>query len=527
LEKIHLQKTKFFDLCYKLVKFGGKLQINKTNAIEYINIFNNEIDLILFKIEKGLNDYSQKDQQKDPSANDILEKMIKPFISESKVDDIAEIIKSTGPLESETNVAPQIDTPVPSELPSTARKWWIAAAVAQQKNDLSFGQLKKKDDNRTETPFEVSKFKLEDGSYEYTMYLPNTEPPDEITSAAIGSIINLAMIAGYKLDGVADENQTSDCYAICRGLSTQLIGAYNALKRDEITILDSVPTSYRLGWDYAIFHCFNSKTKITDGLDLMHQRKPKKITPEGTHAWAKKGKIVYIDRLQDLIKTAARACANKLAEPITFFKKKDYVIQTIIGSPPMEGLLHKCEFEILKQDHENRKLRCGQYYERLTNDSITVDGLSAIYTDMTTIKKSDEHRRIAEAASARIPQLLVTTGKGQKSKNSIIKGQTLADKCKNINGGNNVRMIAKVMWSPETKITQDSFITIVIKQVNLIVAANKEGATEKTKQIRDNFDMECAKACKSYEVFATAVQCYLELIEDNEDNASWKATLGL
>jgi len=404
-------------------------------------------------------------------------------------------------------------------------KWWKEAGEASATDKISFGKMLERDKETSDSPMEIFERK---STGKKTLFLPTSIPPNNDVKIAMGCLINIARLTGLDLAECGKEDETTDFYNILKAMKDTLQAVQNCLVSDKIKHLDNIPSKYRIGWDFVVWQTFKMRSKLKDGLDLLKQTKQEKITPDTTLAWLNKSSVKYVNRITELVKLACKNVSSKLAEPVTFFKSKIYVTEKIAGKKPNGACMHECELSILMNDFETRTEHISKMYDSMQWKNATVDGLQALYTSMTETKKSAECKQILDTISSRTPLLLITSGKGKKTETKIVKGASLHDKLQNINGGNNVRVIAKVMWSPLTTITSDSFASHVLQAVKLTVTSQKEKATEKNKELAAKFTAEFLDTISpKQEIGDLAIQTYLSLIDDNRDVPSWKATFGL
>jgi len=528
-QTIHSQKEELLTL--HILPIAREAEAKRGGTITAVKIAWDKLDFFLMEAERE-NKHIIVRQHRDawdptPSQNTKIGQDhidVQAVTTESK-----EEIKSTFTNEDEIKMlSDSLFYKAPEGEPATvlatgAIDWWkeFSQTVSQMK--LTFGKELKES---TQSEFPPGDIVQDKETKKYKIFLPSTKPDDEVTSKAMGCIINTAMLAGIELKESNKPDLTAGYYIVIRALADEILGAYNCVRQDVIEQHDNVPKIYRKGWEFVLWHAFKQRAKINDGLGLLKITKTEKITPDGVTSWAEAGKVAIVTRLHTLFKMAAQNRSGHLGPPVRFFKSKKFIQDKVVGKKPVEGMTHGAEHVLLVEEYEKRLQVVSRRYDSINWESMPPDGLNAIYKEMTQVPKSQEIKNIEDCENQRVTPLIIEVGRGRNAVKRIVKGQTLFDKLIAINGGKNVRVIGSVMWSPLTNITKDSFISNVMK-VTQLENLVRQGKTNENSENLKRVNEFLYNHISHREIFDSAVACYTSLLDDNAGEPSWCAAFGI
>jgi len=543
IKEMHTQKELLF-MCVKNLCRPKDRKVEGKLASDYWETIMDDIDSDVFNLEKQWEKLVEKEKQS------LSKKSLMTVLSvEKEKDDIAKAKTSYADFEKEIenqkkleeeikelqtsntvideNVKKQEEPEEDKPLQTISSKWWQKAAKQAKDAPLSFGLIKAEKANEMKFPLQMQYDKVKS---KWLIALPTSTPPDENCSLAVGGIIQMANDANIELIECTDNSKDADFYNVIKALKGSIFGAYNCLRRDSLSLVENIPKEIRKGWEFALYQAFRKRAVVKDGLDLLHIPKTVTITPSDDTAWLKAEKLRFITDLMSFIKICAEAHTGKLTNPISYFKSEKFIVEKCIGKPPQGGLIHDVELTILKEDYEERCKKCREKLKHLRDwpPDLSKTGLETIYREISSIEKSQLSKKIETAKSSRIIPLTATSGKGVKAVSKIVQGGSLTEKLIKINGGPSVRTIAKVMWSPLTSVTPEMFAANILLAVRCRISISNKKLNPKDMQTMEENCGKAEYACgNDHSITSSAIQCYLDLIEDNAEASSWKTTFGL
>jgi hypothetical protein len=223
-----------------------------------------------------------------------------------------------------------------------------------------------------------------------------------------------------------------------------------------------------------------------------------------------------------VVRFACETVTSKVKPVGKWLKGEAYFQQKMVGSKPVPGLLTTEEFSLCTADWERRRDHIhstyGKYKDTEWPKIIGDDRLAHVMSDFSS-KKSKNVQNVEKAVSNRIPQLLITTGRGKNQQTAIVKGSTLEDKIIAIVP--KPRTVANIMWSPTIGLTQSFFADAAIRLArsrllkNLVIINEFETAVQKAQP----------EGWKIYvinkQVIDAAVDLIINLFNDHKEEPEW------
>lgn len=373
------------------------------------------------------------------------------------------------------------------------------------------------------------------------LYVPNDLPTEHASDEKIAEII--AVLCALATEAEVDIQITSrvvsartwNSYA---ALYDAVKGAYYCLSRSEITPGSSIPAAYKTGWEYALWYAFVSASKIKpdSGDTFFTIKRQTKLSSAGKEAWSDKETGADLLRLSNTIRHFAGLHGKQKCGGIDkFLKKKGFFIEHFCGKKPVAGIYTESELETLCEEWSEKVAKISYRYDGIGSGSVasragqTPNGLQDVLSSFT-LAKSDRSKKIEDTARSRVPDLLVETGSGRNKRKVIVKGGTLGEKLLSINGGNSVRTIGKVTWSPEYGLQKMQWIDACMGQARSLHLRTTPTWLEETYRrlgsaAADATLLEWYRGLEP--AISAAAQIYLEAIQENTGNPTWSATFGV
>jgi hypothetical protein len=364
-----------------------------------------------------------------------------------------------------------------------------------------------------------------------TIAIPEPDPSREKALLATGLILWLAETAGYRI--VKCRKVDNTFWDLIELLSDPLIGAYMCLKREKLSLVDNIPKNLQDGWGFALWYAFMRRSKENDKADYMKIRRVTGILASSGAAWTRGSVNAQLQRLYALIRAAAYKKAIALDTPKSFLKKQEYFLEKFVGKKPIAGLYTEDEFALVTKNWESRQQQVRDLYKGIPDDWKAIEdnpgGLAAILAKLN-IKQSQNISVIESAKQKRIPSLLVKARRGRNQNNEIVKGNSLPEKLMNIEGGESIRTVGKVLWSPCTGITQTVFVDTALRIVRDNLHDGKfptiEDLVTHLEQVAPE-ERNTAALRRAMPDLGVAIATYLEILPDKRGNPSWDSYFGV
>jgi len=310
-----------------------------------------------------------------------------------------------------------------------------------------------------------------------------------------------------------------------------LLGAFYCLRRDKVAPMDNVPTDIKVGWNFALWYCYQAGSKSDHGAYLSIPRETTLLRTKGVNAWSSGVMITVLQRINAFVRIAANNCSGKLDQPKKFLKGEGYFLEKYVGKKPIGGLYTDEELPIVVQAWTDRQNRIKDLYKQIPDKFSEVLGKYRGIGDLVgafNISMPQVVKDIEDAKNRRIPYLLVSTGKGRGKTVEIAKGGNLPEKLLHTSGGDGVRTIGRVLWSPITGYTTNAFIDLVINQCRSMIRKEKVSfldhliTTTVTNGDKDTHGrlLQCSASVNQ------AAQLYLEILPDHAGEQSWGSVFG-
>jgi len=426
--------------------------------------------------------------------------------------------------------SPPVGGPKPSEI-----SYFVEAKQYIDNLPRSFAAIRVSQKAKGEDPLP---FSLQSDGTDTFVYFP-AKIPDEKKDECLPSLAALlALCSKAKLKVKSTERDIDNSFwNLISALKDSIFGALYCLGAKDIAPSTNVPSAHKRGWDFALWYCYAAFSKSTDHSEFLSI--PRVVTMQSADKgqWSQtQGKFTDLDRLNTLVRTLAQKdqFVSKLADTKYFLKAEGYFVNRLVGKKPISGLYTSSEFTILKKEWETRCQAVSNNYKELLKYNVKSKPVPPGYTFNKLIAKcavplSSLSKKIEEAKTKRIPELLVIEGRGRSSKKVIAKGNDLPEKLRNINGGESVRTIAKVLYSPQCAVSLSDWSSSIMSE-----ARSRNLKEEKTPF--DRLDDLVSKGSPSqlqlalYSEFSNmevAIQTYLEVLPDRIGNTAWDSTFGI
>jgi hypothetical protein len=397
----------------------------------------------------------------------------------------------------------------------------------------SFGELRMAKNAKEGDP---SPLTLQTVGQDTYVFFP-TQIPDERKDKVLPSLsclMELARLAGFICNGSEREIDNS-FWNLMESMTDSIRGAFYCLSRppEQRVPVDNVPSELKRGWNFGLWYAFSSAAKINEWNDGYTIPRCTTMQSADKGQWSVSKTFSDIDRLNGLVRSCAAKLGCQEAPVVKFLKGEGYFTSKFVGKKPVSGLYTEQEFSILKEDWERRMTETKLKYKKLVShnlrDAIEVESLSIRVARMQSAH-SRPTKVIEEAKSRRIPELLVSEGRGRSTKKVIAKGSDLPEKLISIKGGESVRTIAKVMYSPLSEgLDISNWTNLVMGEARLTNLRQETLYQTIMAKERANVALSANDRLflEHYPSIKTAVQVYMEIIPDRTGNSAWDTTFGV
>jgi hypothetical protein len=313
-----------------------------------------------------------------------------------------------------------------------------------------------------------------------------------------------------------------------KALRNVIEGFYFCLMRDEISPSDNVPTQFKTGWAYAQWYAYSAASGDQSGGSYVKINRSVKLSEAQGAAWTSKESLADLTRLGNTLRILASQAKLRIGPVRKYLKGKGFFVQTNAGKKPSAGLYLQEELERVTLCWSQKVEAIEQRYNAIPEhfSQLGPGDTMATILEVFNIENPTNIKKIEEARTSRIPDLLVDAPKvrGQKPEKVIAKGAGLPEKLIAIGGGDSVRTIGKVMYSPLIRgLTKNTFIDLVIREVNGILRNRGSLVATRIAQLAavnpQPAELETLTNAESY--VTIAAQTYLEIIPDRRGNSTW------
>jgi len=354
---------------------------------------------------------------------------------------------------------------------------------------------------------------------------------DDVIVSFVTMFSVLADAAGYEIKA-SGRAVAATFWNTVKALHPGLEGAFFCLDRDSITPMDNIPAKHKLGWDFALWYAYSRASGDNEGGKYLRIKRQTSLAALEGAAWSSKESLADLSRLTSSIRNLAGEFASKVGPIRKFLKGKGYFQESNAGKKPGAGLYLPEELEIVQDNWHARVNSISNVYDTMPEHFSGIgpgDKIATLIKEFN-IPNAETTRKIEEAKKNRLPELLVKAPKvrGKSQEMTIAKGSGLPEKLISLNGGDSVRTVGKVMYSPLCGLTRNDFTDTVIKEVNSILSGRGSrtariiSANEASTEARV---VELVAKSRVAEPFVTAAaSVYLEVIPDRRGNTAWDGT---
>jgi hypothetical protein len=357
------------------------------------------------------------------------------------------------------------------------------------------------------------------------VYFPSVLPDDDKILLPIGMLLELCQKAGLEV-AVSQREGITSFENLIEASSDNIKGAFYCLMRDEILPVANIPTTLKRGWEFALWYAFAKASKEDVASDYIAIRRETSLVSTVGANWNPSRQFPDLARLSSLVRLIAQRLSSKVIYPKKFLKGEGYFLEKFVGKKPMPGLYTTSEFAHLIQHWEDKQKIIKKKYSSLPDkfQSLPMKSLGT-YIAGFNIANPSIIVNIENAKASRVPMLLTTTGRGRSAVQAIAKGGNLSAKLLAIDGGDSVRTIGRVLYSPLNTVSQNEFVSLSMK---LAVQMHKRGneilCLDWYLAGFINADQNTVDQRKAdWASIELAAQTYLEVIPYREGNATWDA----
>jgi hypothetical protein len=406
--------------------------------------------------------------------------------------------------------------------------WWSESFKQAQATPLSLNRLAGANkDAWTKCPFALH---IEAGQ-PIQVCLPSTEPKDKESKIIFGYLMGLIEESNM-IPVISTATSEDEAWNSFAAVSENIKGAAACLTRTDIAPQDNIPKNFTVGWNYALWYAFVSVSKEpADNQFVSIARTTNFISGSKANAWSL-GQFPTLGRIASLIRTIAMNLTAKVVGPKKFLKKEGFFIDKLVGKKPVPGLYTTTEFDKIKNDWSTRKTQVIAAYAAIPDkfDAQVDKPLGAIMKTFAGIRKTDGVKLIEDAKDKRTPMLLIPIGRGRDKKMTLAKGNTLSEKVISV-APENPRAVGKIMWSPETGITQSEFIDASMGIVETVWVTAGVTSALATRQwlahLENTGKPQVAQQLRQFNTeLAECVSTYLEILPMSSDIPSWSSFFG-
>jgi hypothetical protein len=370
------------------------------------------------------------------------------------------------------------------------------------------------------------------------VYFPTKYPDDRKDKVlpALSTLMEMCTFAGFHLNGTEKELDNS-FWNLLESMSDSIRGAFYFLQRSDSdrAPVDNVPAELKRGWNFAQWYAFSSAAKVSEWNEGYTIPRTTSLQSADKGQWSASKTFSDVDRLNNLVRMCATNCNSAHVPVVKFLKGEGYFTGKFVGKKPVTGLYTETEYQILKQDWEARMVKTKASYKSLSQQTLnSASGPAGLSTQLASMQSAHDAKSkvIEETKSHRIPELLISEGRGRSTKKVIAKGSDLSEKLISIKGGESVRTIAKVLYSPATiagNMTITDWTSIVMTEARNTNLRNETvwdviQAKIKAKEFLSSYE---DAYVDNYSAISTAIQTYMEIIPDRTGNTAWDTTFGV
>jgi hypothetical protein len=366
-----------------------------------------------------------------------------------------------------------------------------------------------------------------------TFYIPKELPEnDEKLVKFVALFVSIAESVVDKIEITKREVKPA-FWGTCKALQDSLEGAFYCLKRETILPQDNIPANLKTGWDFALWYAYSGASGDTDGGNYLRINRLTSLSSVSDTAWGSKESLADLVRITNSIRTISTKYGGKLGECKKFLKGKGYFQQMACGKKPSAGLYQPEELDLVVRNWETKFTSVNEAYDAipLTFAAVGPGDKTATIVSRFNIANPANIKKIEETRLARIPELLVDAPKvrGKKQEKTISKGNDLSEKLISISGGNIVRTIGKVFWTPLQECSKNVFVDLCIEETRSLLSGRGSRIHRRLTELEgivtpSDVQRELASTLRSCMTYVSAAaNVYLEVIPDRRGNSAWDA----
>jgi len=313
-----------------------------------------------------------------------------------------------------------------------------------------------------------------------------------------------------------------------KALTNTLEGVFYCLRRDEIAPMENIPAHLKTGWNFALWYAYSKAANDPDGGKYLKIPRITSLSSVSDTAWGSDESLADLTRLTSAMRVLSQQFSDKIGPIRKFFKNKGYFVESGVGKKPGAGLYHPEELDIATENWVNRVRRVERAYDLIPTSFSDLGPGNKAATIMSTFAcpNNDLTRRIEETKMQRIPELLVLgpKQKGKTQDKTIAKGSGLPEKLINIGGGDQVRTIGKVMYTPlVVGLTRNEFVDYSIREANSRMKRQESFVARQLAAWADRDDRrdQYTQLELAQPFIVAAATVYIEVIPDRRGNAAW------
>jgi hypothetical protein len=371
-------------------------------------------------------------------------------------------------------------------------------------------------------PFTISAVGKKDTIF-FPSEIPEAKKDERLLT--LGLLIEIAEIADLDIT-VTKRTVEQSVWNSIDALKDKILGAHYCLKREAISPIDNIPKEYKTGWEFIQWYAYSSAANDKSGGNYLKIPRVTSLFDVDNTAWTGNKQFSEILRITTLLRLAGCASSSKVGNPKSFLKGEGYFLEKYGGKKPIGGLYADDEIPFVT-NHWNEKMSdIKEVYKNIPNRfQSLVGGIGSIIEEFNK-PNPPTIKRIEAAKQNRISSLLTVTGRGRNQSKEISKGGSLQEKLININGGESVRTIGKVLWSPVfTGITQNQFVDLVMRNAYSMLDRDRDKTyydAQLSKMANDGVPgTQLNNFAALSGAVAQATQVYLEIIPDHRGNPTW------
>jgi hypothetical protein len=346
------------------------------------------------------------------------------------------------------------------EAVSTVDVSWRAEALSLAHNlPSSFAEVRKAKIER----WEDLPFALHVEGETCQVSFPVNKPASQTGMAAAGFLLEMCERAKIEIVNCTGKDIVSP-WKTCGQISDTLAGALMVCKANEIVPADNIPKNIKDGFEFALWYATSSCTRETESNAFLRIKRVTSLVAT-VDAWNQKSSFTELLRVTAIVRMCAQRAGHKCGAPKKFLKGEGFFLEKFVGRKPVQGLYTEEELSAVHKYWQNKVDRVKSAYANIPKTWAGIAGERRLASILETfnLKTPKDVKTIEDAKEKRVPYLLITAGRGKDKRKEIAKGGTLDEKLRTIGGGDNPRIVGKVLWSPLDGLTVNQLVDASMK----------------------------------------------------------------